>query len=141
MNIVGSLRKLTLFCAKIFLRLHNNWAINTKKEIIFVVVSICSDNPISDRMSVSVGPLISWSQRTAPKSGSRDLINIWSKYFFTDFVSDQVRLTDVTDLFSNFSWCFFMIFLLFRYFFRPSCDVWHKAKASNPGPTSSSNHN
>ena len=32
-------------------------------------------------MSVSVGPLISWSQRTAPKSGSRDLINIWSKYF------------------------------------------------------------
>ena len=70
--IVGSLRKQTLFFAKIFLRLNNNSTINTKKEIIYVVVSICSDNPISDRMSVSVGPLISWSQRTAPKSGSRD---------------------------------------------------------------------
>ena len=32
------------------------------------------------------------------------------KIFFTDFVSDQVRLTDVTDLFSNFSWCFLWFF-------------------------------
>ena len=32
------------------------------------------------------------------------------KIFFMDFVSDQVRLTDVTDLFSNFSWCFLWFF-------------------------------